>query len=342
MSSFLPGLVSTIIPVYNRPDFLRQSVASVLAQTYRPVEVIIVDDGSTDGVAGVADALAAAHPGVVFVHHLPNRGPGPARETGRLAARGEFIQYLDSDDLLLPEKFSLQVEALRADPSADLAGGVTRLVDENNAVLVPVYKWTGRELDRLFPGLLVDRWWCTHTPLYRRALTDRIGPWTSLRYSQDWEYDARAGALGARIARVTGAVSHHRTHGGPRQTGHGRWLSPADQVRFFTSLFEGGRQAGVTFEAPEMAHFGRWVFAQARKAALVGESAASDQLLALCRRALPVPPRDLRLYGLLRRLAGPRLAARASEALRRCLPGRTSAQTLPFSWADAVPHTQGK
>ena len=106
------GLVSTIIAVHNRPLLLREAVASVLAQTYRPIEIIIVDDGSTDETGREAEALAAKHSEVRTIHRK-NGGPGAARETGRLAARGEFIQYLDSDDLLLPKKFVLQVTGLR-------------------------------------------------------------------------------------------------------------------------------------------------------------------------------------------------------------------------------------
>ena len=99
---FRAGLVSTVIPVHNRAALLQEAVASVLAQTYRPIEVIVVDDGSTDDTPEAARALVAQHAGEVFVVHQPNAGPGMAREAGRRAARGEFIQYLDSDDVLLP------------------------------------------------------------------------------------------------------------------------------------------------------------------------------------------------------------------------------------------------
>ena len=119
------GLVSTIIPVHNRPSLLREAVASVLAQTYRPLEIIIVDDGSTDDTGGEAEALAEAHPEVHAIHR-ENGGPGAARETGRLAAQGEFIQYLDSDDLLLPTKFELQVASLRQCGDCAVSYGKTR------------------------------------------------------------------------------------------------------------------------------------------------------------------------------------------------------------------------
>src|SRR5437667_5508564 len=99
MSDMDEGLVSTIIPVYNRTTLLREAVGSVLAQTYRPVEAILVDDGSTDDTPQTCRELAQKYPGEVRVVRGENRGPGLAREQGRQLARGEFIQYLDSDDL---------------------------------------------------------------------------------------------------------------------------------------------------------------------------------------------------------------------------------------------------
>src|SRR5262252_6578455 len=119
------GLVSTVIPVHNRPLLLREAVASVLAQTYRPIEVIVVDDGSTDETGREAEALADAHSEVRAIHRQ-NGGPGAARETGRLVARGEFIQYLDSDDVLLPTKFELQVAGLRQYGDCAISYGKTR------------------------------------------------------------------------------------------------------------------------------------------------------------------------------------------------------------------------
>src|SRR5262249_17896006 len=119
------GLVSTIIPVHNRSALLREAVASVLAQTYRPIELIIVDDGSYVDAGAQEAALADARPEVCLIHR-ENGGPGAARETGRLVARGEFIQYLDSDDLLLPTKFKLQVAGLRQHRDCGVSYGKTR------------------------------------------------------------------------------------------------------------------------------------------------------------------------------------------------------------------------
>jgi len=328
--AIVPGLVSTIIPVYNRAAMLRQAVDSVLAQTHRPIEIIISDDGSTDDTPAAMTALVAASPDVVRCVRNPNRGPGPAREAGRLQARGEFIQYLDSDDRLLPRKFEAQVAALRAHPECGISYGRTRLIDMNDTLLASPFKWTGEARDTLFPGLLIDRWWCTHTPLYRRSLADAIGPWCDLRYSQDWEYDMRAGALGAKLVYCDVDVSEHRQHVGVRQTCGGKWLAPSDRVRFFEALFAHARSAGVALNAPEMRHFSRWVFPHARTCGALGDAGSAQALYQLARRAGAGG-----LVHAFRAAAGllgwPR-AVRWSDGVRAALGRKAGVDTRKQSW----------
>ena len=103
-------LVSVIVPVFNGERFLAEALDSIFGQGYEPLEVIVVDDGSTDGSAAIAQAREVRY----FVQ--PNRGPGVARNSGVAAARGELLAFLDQDDVYLPGKLSLQVETLRARP----------------------------------------------------------------------------------------------------------------------------------------------------------------------------------------------------------------------------------
>ena len=85
-------LVSVIIPVRNRAELFRQAIDSVVAQAYRPLQIIIVDDGSTNNTLSVAEGLANVHPTPVFVvRHEESMGPGPARELGRQMTEGEYI-----------------------------------------------------------------------------------------------------------------------------------------------------------------------------------------------------------------------------------------------------------
>ncbi|GEM_PF-2063737 len=94
MSNVIPNLVSTIIPVYNRPVMLRLAVTSVLNQAYRPIQIIVVDDGSTDDTLQVAHELQEKHPDLIKVATKENSGPGPTREAGRLLAEGEVLPAL--------------------------------------------------------------------------------------------------------------------------------------------------------------------------------------------------------------------------------------------------------
>jgi SAM-dependent methyltransferase len=106
------GLTSIVIPTYNHVRFLPEAIASALAQT-APVEVIVVDDGSTDGTRAVLDDLArkTRRPGDVRTLFLPHGGPSKARNAGLDAARGEFVMLLDADDVLAPTKVERQLAA---------------------------------------------------------------------------------------------------------------------------------------------------------------------------------------------------------------------------------------
>ncbi len=332
MAECVPDLVSTIIPVYNRPAMLRQAVDSVLAQTWRPIEIIIADDGSTDDTTEVGKTLEQANPGVVRYLWNPNRGAGPARESGRQIARGEFIQYLDSDDRLWPRKFEVQIAALRANPDCGIAYGQIRLCRDGEPPSESPHKWSGRKLETLFPWLLVDRWWNTDAPLWRRSVCDRIGAWSDLRYSQDWEYDARAGALGVRLAYCPEFVcdqSHHATN---RQTGSGKWLAPAAKVIFFSRLFEHATSAGMTADAAEMRHFSRWVFSHSRQCAVDGDAESALALYALAARAAARPSADMRAYRLMTAIVGWRNASRISGFAQGLLGRRHGRFTRKQSW----------
>ena len=105
--------VSVIIPTYNRAHLIRQALESALAQTCRDFEIIVADDGSTDHTAEVVAQFGSA---VTYIP-LPHRDqPAATRNGGLRVARGEFVAFLDSDDLFFPNKLALQIAALEAHP----------------------------------------------------------------------------------------------------------------------------------------------------------------------------------------------------------------------------------
>lgn len=281
------GLVSTIIPVHNRAGLLREAVASVLAQTYRPIEIIIVDDGSTDDTPGVVDSLAAGYPGATMAVHQDNAGPGLAREAGRRKASGEFIQYLDSDDLLLPNKFALQVAGLRASAQCGVAYGYTRFRHADGRVDPRPWKGSGARVETMFPSFLRTRWWDTPTPLYRASVCDAAGPWSDLWLEEDWEYDCRVAALGVELHFCEAYVAEVRDHEQGR-LGRGGALDPArmaQRARSHHLIYEHAKRAGVDANVPEMQHFSRELFLLARQCGAAGLPTESRELFQLAKDA---------------------------------------------------------
>lgn len=324
MSLPVNGMVSVIIPVYNRPTQLREAVASVLEQDYRPIEIIIVDDGSTDDVTHVtAEELARQFSQEIRLISQLNGGPGTARETGRRVARGEFIQYLDSDDVLLPGKFTSQVAALNAAPDADVAYGVTLFRDHTGTLNPAAHKDTGIRRDAMFPSFLNGRWWETATPLYRRTITDRAGSWTDLRLEEDWEYDCRVASLGARLAYCAVAVSEHRDHTGSRLS-RGSCRDPVRmkmRAESHDRVWRHALAAGLHNSARDVvANFGRSLFLLARQCGAAGLPKEAGRLHALAvdaARMSDTATLDLRVAGLLAYLLGWVIVGRFGELADR-------------------------
>jgi len=308
------ALVSTIIPVFNRPALLVEAVESVLAQTYRPIEIIIVDDGSTDETPSVADTLALQHDGIVRVIRIANGGPGRAREAGRLAARGAYIQHLDSDDLLLPGKFERQVAALEARPDCDAAYGWTRFRHHDGRVETEPWKRSGERIETMFPSMLTLRWWDTPTPLYRASLIAAAGPWTDLRIEEDWEYDCRMAAGGVRLAWCEAWVCEVREHP-PTQL---MTASIRDRARAHALVLAHARRAGLDPASPEFRQFGRELFHIARQCGAAGLIDESRQLVGMAREIADT--RDLRVYELVAGIIGWHRAGRTAALLDRLRP----------------------
>ena len=266
---------------------LREAVQSAIAQTYRPIEIVIVDDGSTDDTPQAIAELEARHGGEIRAVRRANGGPGAARETGRLAARGEFVQYLDSDDLLLPHKFALQTRALNDDPAAGVAYGRTRYRDAGGAEIACDWKPLLDHQLSIFPYFLLGRLWETVSPLYRASVLDAAGPWTPRRLEEDWEYDCRVGSLGVRLAFTPDVVAEHRAHASERLS-RGPALDPGrlrDRAAAHEAIYGHALAAGVSTAAAEMQHFARSLFLLARQCGAAALPAESERLFALARAA---------------------------------------------------------
>src|SRR5713101_9096613 len=116
--------ISVLIPAYNAAPYLKEAIESALSQSYAPHEIIVVDDGSTDGTADIARSFGSQ---VRLLQHA-NRGVAASRNRGIEEATGDWIALLDADDLFLPDKLLLQVRAVDHNPSALLVYTGMRLL----------------------------------------------------------------------------------------------------------------------------------------------------------------------------------------------------------------------
>ena len=130
-------LVSVIVPAWNAEDTLGETLASVASQTYPNIEIVIVDDGSTDGTAAVAEQFCATEPGARLIRQ-PNRGVAAARNAAIAVAGGEFIAPIDADDVWHPEKLERQVaRMLGGGDDVGLVYNWSRIIDEQGRVVAP-------------------------------------------------------------------------------------------------------------------------------------------------------------------------------------------------------------
>jgi glycosyltransferase involved in cell wall biosynthesis len=119
--------ISCLLPVYNGEEFLEEAIGSILGQTFRDFELVVVDDGSRDTTPAILERLAAADPRLRVIRQ-ENGGIVAALNTGLKACRGEYIARMDADDVALPHRFQVQLDYLDAHPDCVLVGGVARSV----------------------------------------------------------------------------------------------------------------------------------------------------------------------------------------------------------------------
>ncbi len=195
-----PPLVSVIIPVYNGERFLSAALDSVFAQDYRPIEVIVVDDGSTD----CTEEIAQGYPEIQYVHQ-ENQGPSAARNTAIASAHGEFIAFLDADDIWLPNKLSTQIGYLLANPQVGYVSARIRNILESNI------EW---------PAQLNREYFLQDPPIFlpsalliRRIILDQVGLHDpQLSTAEDMDWFVRANHLKVPMAVIDSVLLHRRLH----------------------------------------------------------------------------------------------------------------------------------
>lgn len=204
-------LVSVIIPTYNRAWSLVKTVHSVYDQSYRPLECVIVDDGSTDNTSSIVNSLAGDCPTGVTLQFFKqaNAGPNSARNRGLLACTGEFICYLDSDDMLTSDSIERRASVLIQDPEIDFSYGLCSVQNEHGTEIGTMNeRWPSSDEPRISRYLFH-----TDSPLIRRSTCSKVGLWrTDDPGGQEHEYFARLKYFSTKVHFIDKPLSIYVKH----------------------------------------------------------------------------------------------------------------------------------
>jgi hypothetical protein len=188
--------LSVTMAVYNGGPYLQSALDTLSSQTFRDFELIVVDDGSTDGTSEVLTAHASREPRMRVVRHVQNLGLVPARNRALRECRGDLIAVADADDLFKPDRFERQVTFLARNPDVGFCGTSVELIDGNGRP-TGVYRPPQSDADIRFFSLLGGCFWNT-TTMYRAALLAESGGYNPAFNNGAEDYD-----LWVRLMRVT-------------------------------------------------------------------------------------------------------------------------------------------
>lgn len=195
-------LISCIIPTFNSEKYLADTIKSILAQTYRPIEVIIADDGSSDGTKSVAEQFGHQ----VLFYSQATKGPAATRNFGLSRAKGEFVAFLDGDDLWHEEKLVRQMTRFQENPDLDISVTHAKLFWPESLADEKA-QYADHPRANGIPG------YATTTLLARRSVFDKIGIFdTQFWFGDATDWFMRANESGMTMELLPDVLTYHRMH----------------------------------------------------------------------------------------------------------------------------------
>jgi glycosyltransferase involved in cell wall biosynthesis len=328
-------LVSIVISCYNSERYVAEAVESALGQTYRHMEVVVVDDASTDGTMEVLERFGSR---IQLERRSTNSGPGATRNHGLDLARGDYVQFLDADDVLLPDKveaclseFGSAVDMVFSDNAyfLDSPADARKWADAHaSARLKKLFQWRPMQWnpDRAAEYML-RREVQTSMPLHRAALLRRIGGFREDLWSlEDIELHFRLAIRGARMRRIERVLVHCRHHDHPDRLRiqPGRFLVSLDALdamhrRLTRSALDDGVRAAL---ADRYANVGRRLLWEGHGVE-AGQAFATARTLSRFPRTTALP-----LYNWVSRLVGLERLERFRMALWKHVGRKASTRRL--------------
>lgn len=289
--------VSVIIPTYNRVKLLDYCLRSVLYQTHRDLEAIVIDDGSSDGTSDFLHR-AADKDARLKIFSQDHRGAQAARNLGYEKSTGEFVSFLDDDDLWHPQKTEKQLDTFK------------QTTDGVVCQTVWFRSWPGDhnflfneidERDFLARFLMLDVVWQTAAPLWRKSFLDKVGPWDErLTSGQDLDFHTRCLCFQPKLEILPDVLNFFREHAGTRITKDRKEEHPANALYAMENAHRLLRHHGLLNDQRGEA-IASTVMRQSRTLALYGEKELTKQCLEI---ALDTHP-SAKARGFIKNVLGP-------------------------------------
>jgi glycosyltransferase involved in cell wall biosynthesis len=318
--------VAVLIPAYRAEATLAETLDTVLAQTWPIVEIIVVDDGSPDGTLGVARSYEARG---VRVYTQANFGAASARNRAFAASTGEFVQFLDADDLLAPDKIEAQMRRLAAEPEGTVASAAWARfqTDPAEADFEKQPDWRDFEPAR---GWLIQAWSGRGTMfpgawLLPRPVAEAAGPWDErLSLNDDGEYNARVLTVATKVAFCPDAKAYYRSGSGGNLSAR-RDVAAMESARLACERSVAAMLAVDGSPEARRACASLWQFLAVEAYPDFPAVAAEAEAQAAALGGGALRPSGGRLYNAVRDVAGWKAAARvqrAADRLRGAVPRR--------------------
>jgi len=240
--------VSVIIPAYNQAKYLRDAIDSVLNQTFQDLELIIVDDGSTDETRDIVSSYN--HNKITYIYQ-ENQGLSSARNTGIKSSNGSYLAFLDSDDLFLPNIIEDQIIALHNQPTLKVVLCGWNYIDEHGSVIISVIPWEKYPNPDL-ESLLIGMPYVPTGTLFRRDCFEGIGLFDeTLTGGEDWDLFIRLASTNNLMAWTKGILCNYRIHSSNMTRDPDRLT---DKIRVLDNFFNSTNSKQVDQETKAMAY----------------------------------------------------------------------------------------
>lgn len=228
-------LVSVIIPSYNSGEYLNEAIESVVNQTYRNLEIIVVNDGSSDDTEEIAKEWQRKDKRIRYLKHSRNKGLSTARNTGIKNSKGEYIAFLDADDIWLPQKLSLQIKKVQG-PGADLVFSNWYIWEpERNTKIIAFQVDPTQDKKSLLHSLVKRNFGSPSTVFLRKSSLEKVGLFDeSLNSSEDYDLWLRFCLKDMKIDFIKEPLIYYRRHS--KQMTESTYIMRTSRLRVFQKI----------------------------------------------------------------------------------------------------------